>query len=80
MVWQKYGAIQNVCHLGMRGGKVDKKKVTKSDVGEGFAAKKSDVNHSKKMIFCEWHSFWMAPMIMFYFPVFFYECICWWRP
>ena len=37
----------------MRGGKVDKKKVTKSDVGEGFAAKKSDVNHSKKMIFCE---------------------------
>ena len=29
------------------------KKVTKSDVGEGFAAKKSDVTHSKKMIFCK---------------------------
>ena len=34
-------------HSGKRGGKVDKK-VTKSDVRVGFAAKKCDVTHSKK--------------------------------
>ena len=71
MIWQKYGAIQNVRHSGKKGGKFDKR-VTKSDVGEGFTAKKSDVIHSKKnTIFCEWRSFWMAPMMMFYFAVFF---------
>ena len=47
------------------------KKVTKSDLGEGFAAKKCDVTQSKKTRFCEWRSFWMAPMMMFYFAVFF---------
>ena len=46
------------------------KKVTKSDLGEGFAAKKCDVTQSKKTRFCEWRSFWMAPM-MFYFAVLF---------
>ena len=34
-------------HSGKRGGKVDKK-VTKSDVGEGFAAKNCDATHLKK--------------------------------
>ena len=49
MIWQKYGAIQNVRHSGKRGGKkVEKKKVTKNDVGEGFTDKKCDVTHSKK--------------------------------
>ena len=33
--------------LRKKGGKFDKR-VTKSDVGEGFTAKKSDVIHSKK--------------------------------
>ena len=47
------------------------KSVTKSDVGEGFAAKKYDVTHSKKTRFCEWRSFWMAPVMTFYFAVFF---------
>ena len=48
------------------------KKVTKSKVGEGFAAKKCDVTHSKKKTrFCEWRSFWMTPIMMFYFSVFF---------
>ena len=44
---RKVWAIQNVRHSGKRGGKFDKK-VTKSDVGEEFAAKKCDVTHSKK--------------------------------
>ena len=71
MKWQKYGAIQNVRHSGKRGGKVDKK-VTKSDAGEGFAAKNCDATHLKKNTrFCEWRSFWMTPMVMFYFAVFF---------
>ena len=47
------------------------KNVTKSDFGEGFAARKCDVTQSKKTRFCEWRSFWMAPMMMFYFVVFF---------
>ena len=46
------------------------KNVRKSDVGEGFAAKKCDVTHSKKTRFCEWRSFWMALMMMFYIAVF----------
>ena len=37
-------------HSGKRGGQVDKK-VTKTDVGGGVAAKKSDVTHSKKRDF-----------------------------
>ena len=47
------------------------KKVIKSDVGEGFAAKIFDVTHYKKTRLCEWRFFWMAPMMMFYFAVFF---------
>ena len=47
------------------------KKVTKSDIGGGFAAKKCDATHPKKPPrFCEWRSFWMTPMMMFYFAVF----------
>ena len=46
------------------------KNVTKSDVGEGFAAKTCDATHSKKTRFREWRSFWMAPMMMFYFAIF----------
>ena len=58
MIWQKYGVIQNVCHSGKRGGKIDQKKVTKNYVGGGFAAKKCDATHSKeKTRFCEWRSF-----------------------
>ena len=47
------------------------KNVTKNDVGEGFTAKKCNATHSKKPRFCKWRSFWMAPMMMFYFVVFF---------
>ena len=47
------------------------KNVTKSDIGEGFAAKQCDVTHSKKARFCEWRSSWIAPMMMLYFFVFF---------
>ena len=47
------------------------KKVTKSDVGDRFAFRKCDVTHSEKPRFCKKRSFWMAPMMMFYFAVFF---------
>ena len=68
MIWQKYEAIQNVHHSEKREGRIDKK-MRKSDVGEGFATKKCDATHSKKR-FCKWSSFWMTPMMMFYFAAF----------
>ena len=50
MKWQKNGAIKNVRHSGKREERLTEK-VTKSDVGERVAAKKSDVTHSKKRDF-----------------------------
>ena len=48
-----YGAILNVRHSGKEEGRLTKN-VTKSDVGDGFEAKKCNVTHSKKnMRFCE---------------------------
>ena len=58
------------CHSGKRGGKVDKKRNKKW--GRGRVRSQKIWFHSlKKTRFCEWRSFLMAPMIMFYFAVFF---------
>ena len=78
MIWQKYGAIQNVRHSGKKGGKFDKR-VTKSDVGEGFTAKKSDVIHSKKKHDILRVTFFLnGPYDDVLLCCIFYECICWW--
>ena len=49
------------------------KEVTKSDVGGGVAAKNSKqwCYSLKKTRFCEWWAFWMTPMMLTYFAVFF---------
>ena len=47
------------------------KKVTKSDLGEGFTAKKCDATHSKKQDFAsdvlfEWPVWWCFTLLYFY--------------
>ena len=77
MIWQKYGAIQNVRHSGKRGGKkVEKKKVTKNDVGEEFTDKKCDVTHSKKPEILRVTFFLNGPYDDVLLCCIFYECIC----
>ena len=72
MLWYKKGMVPfKTCVTQERKEGRLTKSVTKNDVGEGFVAKKCDVTHSKKTRFCEWRSFWMAPILMFYFAVFF---------
>ena len=50
MVWyDKYMGPFKMC--------ITQEKVTKSDVGEGFATNECEATHSKKTRFCEWCSF-----------------------
>ena len=50
MIWQKYGAIENVRHSGKKGRKADRK-LTQSDGGGRVAANKGDSTHSKNRDF-----------------------------
>ena len=65
MLWydKSMGPFKTCITQGREEGRLTKK-VTKSDVGEGFAAKKMWC-HSLNL-----NSFWMAPMMMFHFAVF----------
>ena len=74
MKWQKYGAIQKVRHSGKMGRTVDKK-MTKSNVGGGVAAKKCDSTHSKNNILRVTY-FLNDPYDADLFRSTFYECIC----
>ena len=70
MIWQKNGAIKNVRHSGKRERRLTKKSKKKWRRRRGRSQKKW-CHSLKNTRFCKWPTFWMTPMMLTYFAVFF---------